>query len=167
VLKIEIVANKTIVTCATLVAAYSLTIYAQGAQSPSAKINPLSPRAPASGPPTSLGGHALSISDLTSFFDGLIPYAFEQGDIAGGEVAVVKRDRIVFAKGYGFADVGSREPISVDNTLFRPGSISKLFTWTAVMQLVQAHKLDLDQDVNAYLDFRIPDAFGKRSRCAN
>ena len=41
-------------------------------------------------------------------------------------------------------------------TLFRPGSVSKLFTWTAVMQLVERGKLDLDADVNTYLDFKIP-----------
>ena len=41
-------------------------------------------------------------------------------------------------------------------TLFRPGSVSKLFTWTAVMQLVEQGKLDLDKDVNTYLDFKIP-----------
>ncbi len=46
-------------------------------------------------------------------------------------------------------------------TLFRPGSISKLFTWTAVMQLVEQGKLDLDRDVNTYLDFKVPEAFGK------
>ena len=51
--------------------------------------------------------------------------------------------------------------VSPDSTLFRPGSISKLFTWTAVMQLVQQGKLDLDRDINDYLDFKIPPAFGK------
>ena len=45
--------------------------------------------------------------------------------------------------------------------LFRPGSISKLFTWTAVMQLVEQGKLELDRDVNEYLDFKIPAKFGK------
>ena len=45
--------------------------------------------------------------------------------------------------------------------MFRPGSTSKLFTWTAVMQLVEQGKLDLDRDVNDYLDFKIPEAFGK------
>ena len=46
-------------------------------------------------------------------------------------------------------------------TLFRPGSVSKLFTWTAVMQLVEQGKLDLDADVNTYLDFKIPPYQGK------
>jgi hypothetical protein len=40
--------------------------------------------------------------------------------------------------------------------LFRWGSVSKLFTWTAVMQLVEQGKIDLDADVNQYLDFKIP-----------
>ena len=50
--------------------------------------------------------------------------------------------------------------------MFRPGSISKLFTWTAVMQLVEQGKLDLDKDVNEYLDFKIPTRSDGRSRCA-
>jgi len=55
----------------------------------------------------------------------------------------------------------ARKPVDPDTTLFRPGSISKLFTWTAVMQLVEAGKLDLDADVNRYLDFRIPPRDGQ------
>ena len=51
--------------------------------------------------------------------------------------------------------------MSPQETLFRPGSISKLFTWTAIMQLYEQGKLDLDRDINEYLDFKIPDAFGK------
>ena len=49
-----------------------------------------------------------------------------------------------------------RKPVDPETTLFRPGSISKLFTWTAVMQQVERGKLDLDADVNTYLDFKIP-----------
>jgi CubicO group peptidase (beta-lactamase class C family) len=45
--------------------------------------------------------------------------------------------------------------------LFRPGSISKLFTWTAVMQLVEQGKLDLDADLNRYIDFNVPARNGK------
>jgi len=72
-------------------------------------------------------------------------------------VIVVERDgKIFFAKGYGYADVEKRTPVSPEKTLFRPGSISKLFTWTAVMQQVEQGKLDLDRDVNDYLDFKIP-----------
>ena len=67
----------------------------------------------------------------------------------------------MFAKGYGFSDVQKRKSVSPAETLFRPGSISKLFTWTSVMQLVEQGKLDLDRDVNDYLDYKIPPAFSK------
>ena len=68
---------------------------------------------------------------------------------------------MLFAKGYGYSDVKSKKPVTVDATLFRPGSISKTFTWTAVMQLVEQGKIDLNRDVNDYLDFKIPATFGK------
>src|SRR5204862_7171941 len=63
--------------------------------------------------------------------------------------------------GFGFSNVEKRTPVSPETTLFRPGSISKLFTWTAVMQLVEQGKIDLDADVNTYLDFKIPPRNGK------
>ncbi|HEU4498204.1 MAG TPA: serine hydrolase domain-containing protein, partial [Sphingomicrobium sp.] len=84
-----------------------------------------------------------------------------RGDIAGAVVVVVKDGQVLTQKGYGFSDVEKRKPVSPDTTLFRPGSVSKLFTWTAVMQLVEQGKIDLDKDVNAYLDFKIPPRNGK------
>ena len=57
--------------------------------------------------------------------------------------------------------VEKRTPVDPERTLFRPGSVSKLFTWTAVMQQVEQGKIDLDKDVNTYLDFKIPDHDGK------
>jgi CubicO group peptidase (beta-lactamase class C family) len=74
----------------------------------------------------------------------------------GAVVVVVTRDAEVFAKGYGFADIEASKPFTADTTLVRPGSISKLFTGIAVMQLVDAGKLDLDFDVKYYIDFPIP-----------
>jgi CubicO group peptidase (beta-lactamase class C family) len=105
--------------------------------------------------------HELASKDLEAFLDGLMPAQLEREDIAGAVVAVVKDGKVLFAKGYGFSDVAKRKPVSPTETLFRPGSTSKLFTWTAVMQLVEQGKLDLDRDVNDYLDFKIPPAFGK------
>ena len=55
----------------------------------------------------------------------------------------------------------AEKPVLAEETLFRPGSVSKLFTWTAVMQLAEQGRLDLDRDVNGYLDFKIPDAYGQ------
>ena len=98
----------------------------------------------------------LSSDDAGAFFDGLIPQQLAQNDIAGAVVIVVKDGKTVFAKGYGYADVAQKTPVSPGGTLFRTGSTGKLFTWTAVMQLVEQGKLDLDHDVNDYLDFKIP-----------
>jgi CubicO group peptidase (beta-lactamase class C family) len=104
---------------------------------------------------------ALTATDLGPWLDGFMPYAMHQGDVAGAVVVVVKDDKVLFERGYGYADARLRKPVDPSTTLFRPGSISKLFTWTAVMQLVQSGKLDLDADVNRYLDFTIPSRDGK------
>src|SRR3546814_6887832 len=86
--------------------------------------------------------------------DGYLPYALERGRIPGAVVVVVRGGEVVLQKGYGYSDVAKRAPVLPETTLFRPGSVSKLFTWTAVMQQVEAGKIDLDKDVNAYLDFK-------------
>jgi CubicO group peptidase (beta-lactamase class C family) len=103
----------------------------------------------------------MTAADVEAFLDGIVPLQLSRNDIAGATVAVVKDGKLLFAKGYGFADVQNKKPVSPQETLFRPGSISKLFTWTAIMQLYEQGKLDLDHDINEYLDFKIPDAFGK------
>jgi len=103
----------------------------------------------------------LNSADLQAFLDGFLPYALERGRIPGAVVVVVRGDQVLLEKGYGFSDVAKRKPVLPETTLFRPGSVSKLFTWTAVMQQVEAGKLDLDKDVNAYLDFKIPPYQGK------
>ena len=103
----------------------------------------------------------MTSADLGGLFDSLIPAQLARNDIAGATVAVVRDGKLVFAKGYGYANAARRTPVSATETLFRIGSVSKLMTWTAVMQLVEQGKIDLSADVNQYLDFRIPDAFGK------
>jgi CubicO group peptidase (beta-lactamase class C family) len=103
----------------------------------------------------------LTGTDVEAFLDGMMPSQLERENIAGAVIAVVKDGHVIFAKGYGYSDMDKRKPISPDATLFRPGSISKLFTWTSVMQLVEQGKLDLDKDVSQYLDFPVPPAFGK------
>ena len=103
----------------------------------------------------------LDRADLEAWLDGYLPYAIERARIPGAVVVVVKDGQVVLEKGYGFADVAKRAPVLPETTLFRPGSVSKLFTWTAVMQQVEAGRIDLDQDVNRYLDFRIPPFQGK------
>lgn len=111
--------------------------------------------------PQRLDAHALTRADVSAWLDGFVPYALKRGDVAGAEVVIVKDGQVLFEKGYGFSDVKNQTPVDPKTTLFRPGSISKLFTWTAVMQLVEQGKINLDTDINTYLDFKIPPAFGK------
>lgn len=105
--------------------------------------------------------HELTAADIETFLDGIVPLQLEHEDVAGATVAVVKDGKQLFTKGYGYADVKNEKLVVAEETLFRPGSVSKLFTWTAVMQLVEQSKLDLSKDVNKYLDFKIPEAFGQ------
>jgi CubicO group peptidase (beta-lactamase class C family) len=107
-------------------------------------------------------GQVADPADLEAFFDGVIQVQRESKHIAGAVVAVVVADKLVFAKGYGYADVATRRKVDPDKTLFRIASISKLFTATAVMQQVEEGKLDLDTDVNKWLqDVQIPPAYGR------
>jgi CubicO group peptidase (beta-lactamase class C family) len=101
----------------------------------------------------------LDSGDVGAFFDGLLPYAMQRGAIPGAVVVVVKDGSVLFAKGYGYADTEAHKPVDPATTLFRPGSISKTITWTAVMQLVEAGKIDLNRNINDYLDFHIPDTW--------
>uniref|UniRef100_UPI0035CA90C4 serine hydrolase domain-containing protein n=1 Tax=uncultured Sphingomonas sp. TaxID=158754 RepID=UPI0035CA90C4 len=103
----------------------------------------------------------LDKADVEPWLDGFMALALPRGDIAGATVAIVKDGRVVLTKGYGYADVARRIPVDADRQLFRIASITKLFTWTAVMQQVERGKIDLDADINRYLDFKIPPYRGK------
>ncbi len=120
---------------------------------------------PTTVPATSATGaataHDLTKADVDAWLDGYMPYALKAGAIPGAVVVVVKDGQPLTMRGFGYSDLKTQKPVDPELTLFRPGSVSKLFTWTAVMQLVQAGKLDLDKDVNTYLDFKIPPRDGK------
>src|SRR3984885_887525 len=105
--------------------------------------------------------HALESADLEAFFDGIIPLQLERSDIAGASVLVMQNGQVLLEKGYGYADLKSKKQVDPATTLFRLASISKLCTWVSVMQLVEQGKLNLDTDVNQYLDFQIRPAFSK------
>jgi CubicO group peptidase (beta-lactamase class C family) len=108
------------------------------------------------------GGNISDPRDLEAFFDGVLNVQLQSKHIAGAVVAVVVGDKVVFSKGYGYADVEARRKVDPEKTMFRIASISKLFTWTAVMQLVEDGKLDLDTDINTYLkDVQVPAGFDK------
>jgi CubicO group peptidase (beta-lactamase class C family) len=128
-------------------------------------LKPTVPSAAASGIPIATmpapAPHTLDNADLEAFFDGIIPLQLERSDIAGATVLVMKDGQTLLKKGYGYSDFAKKKPVDPDSTIFRLASISKLFTWVSVMQLAEQGRLDIDADVNNYLDFQIAPAFGK------
>ena len=97
-------------------------------------------------------------AEVAAYLDGLMTSYLREHHIAGATVAVVRDTSVLFTRGYGWADVDKRVPADA-STLFRIGSITKTFTWTAVMQLVEQGKIDLDKPIETYLDFKIPARF--------
>jgi CubicO group peptidase (beta-lactamase class C family) len=93
---------------------------------------------------------------LEPFLDEQVQTYMESERIPNAAVAVVSGGEVVYLKGFGSADLEQSLPVDPHKTLFRVGSVAKLFTWTAVMQLVEQGRLDLHADVNQYLDFEIP-----------
>ena len=131
------------------------------------KLNPLAP--PVNRPqmptppvtPETQATHPLDANDVDAWLDGFMPYAIARGDIPGAVVVVVKDGQVLTERGYGYANVAKKIKVDPKTTLFRPGSISKLFTWTALMQQVEQGKVDLNSDINKYIDFKIPPYEGK------
>jgi len=109
---------------------------------------------------------AVELSDLDNpkiteaFVDGVVLPLMKENNSPSGVVSIIKDGKLVFAKGYGHQNLEKDTPVDPAATLFRPGSISKLFTWVSVMQMVEQGKLDLDADVNTYLKtVQIKDTF--------
>ncbi|MFF0945954.1 serine hydrolase domain-containing protein [Kocuria sp. CPCC 205300] len=99
----------------------------------------------------------LSTGDVDTWLDGLVPAFLDAERIPGATVSVVSGGEIVTLRGFGAADrprwVPGSTPVDPQDHLFRIGSVSKLFTATAVMQQVERGALDLDADVGEHLDF--------------
>ena len=105
----------------------------------------------------------LTEENVNAWLDGLVPTELARTEIPGASISVVHGGELLTARGYGYADTGAdgEEPVPVDpeETLFRIGSVSKVFTATAAMQLVEAGEVDLDTDIDEYLDFDQPTNF--------
>jgi CubicO group peptidase (beta-lactamase class C family) len=93
------------------------------------------------------------------FADGIVASIMREHAIPALTLSVVKDGEIILAKGYGHADALRTVPVDPHSTLFRIGSVTKTFTWTAIMQLAEQGRIDLDTDVNAYLGGMQVDAF--------
>lgn len=89
--------------------------------------------------------------NLHDFVDGLIKSHLRAYDIPGATVTIVKDGEVLLAEGYGFADLENQVLVDAERTAFRIGSTTKIFTYIAVLQLLERGLLDLDADVNSYL----------------
>ena len=115
----------------------------------------LGPVSPAFSAPAGCG--SATPAALAGFFDTAVPGRLASDRVAGVVVSVVAGGKTAFAKGYGSADLEHQVAFDPARSLVRIASITKLFTWTAVMQQVEAGRLDLNADVNQYLKaFKIP-----------
>jgi|TARA_Y100000031_G_scaffold157075_1_gene215720 CubicO group peptidase (beta-lactamase class C family) len=80
--------------------------------------------------------------------------------VPGAVFVMVQHDSVVIELGYGYADVDTKRPVDSATTLFQVASVSKVFTATAVMQMIERGRLDLDVDVNEYLSaFQLESSF--------
>ena len=99
------------------------------------------PRPPAP-PPPALPATGVEVPGMSSF-DRVIPELMKTWGIPGGSVAVVKDGRLVFARGYGYADVALQQLVQPE-ALFRIASVSKPITAVAILKLVEQGRLSLD-----------------------
>jgi len=98
---------------------------------------------------------------LGEYLDWMVNQEANKAHVNAVTVAVVDDQRVVWSKGYGWADVARKVPASPD-TLFRVGSISKLFTATEIMRRVERGEIELDAEITKQLP-----EFSIHSRFAN
>ena len=91
-----------------------------------------------------------AVEKVLKDLDAVVIESYNEHAPAGLAVGVVHNGELVYAKGFGMADIEQRKPVTPD-TVFRIGSISKTFTTIGLMQLWQQKKFDLDDPVNPYL----------------
>ena len=101
--------------------------------------------------PVLVSAAPLPAADLEAYVDGVVRTSMVRDHIAGVTIAVVQNGQVILKKGYGVASLTSGRRVDPDKTLFRVGSISKTFTWIALMNEVEAGRMRLDTPVNIYL----------------
>ena len=147
----RLLVRKSLAAAAVVALGVTLAGCASGATGATAEPAPPAP------PQHQPGGHSLTQDDVDTWLDGAVGSALQTTGIPGATVSVVADGKLLTARGYGMADTGTgetpAEAVDPERTLFRVGSVSKVVSATAVMQLVEKGDLDLDTDVQQYLDF--------------
>jgi CubicO group peptidase (beta-lactamase class C family) len=93
----------------------------------------------------------IDVRALEALLDRVIPAEMQQRQIPGAAFVLVQDGKVVFEKGYGFANLEEKVTVDTEKTIFPIASITKVFTATAVVQLADRGVLDLHADVNRYL----------------
>jgi len=88
---------------------------------------------------------------LEAYLDGVIETSMKENHIAGAVVGIMVDNKVIIKKGYGYADVANKIDVDPDKTLFRIGSVTKLFTYLSLMQLHEQGRLDLEANIQDYL----------------
>lgn len=128
-------------------------------------IIPLASKPRCNGPEDSLPlKKEMSRENLLNFFDKKIPELRKKHGVAGLTIIAVRPDQVLYKKGFGYSNIEKETNVHPDQDLFRVGSISKLFVWISLMQLEQQGRLNLNDPVEKYIDFRFPETFEKKIR---
>jgi CubicO group peptidase (beta-lactamase class C family) len=99
-------------------------------------------------------------AEFGSFIDSLISTQLKKENIPGAAFVFVKDGKIFFMKGYGLSNIEKNTVVDPLKTIFRIGSVSKVFTADAILQLADKKKIDLNRDVNTYLTgLKVPSTF--------
>ncbi len=92
----------------------------------------------------------IPVSKLEGTIDTYISDYIEKSNM-GAAIIYINNGQIAFSKGYGYADVKNKIKVDPEKTVFEYASISKTFTWTAIMQMVEQGKINLNDDISTYL----------------
>lgn len=118
--------------------------------------------------PTKMSNGPIDPKEFEQFLDSFFAEQMQKEHIPGAAFAFVKDNKVFFKKGYGFANLERRQRVSPDSTIFRIGSISKVFTAEAVIQLADQGKVSLTADVNRYLKrVKVPATFTQQVTAAH
>ena len=130
---------------------------------------PVVPAAPPSAPPTSLNQKPLqpgpaivqgpqrtlatpiSADDIETFTDSVVRSLMQRDHVVGATVAIVQGDTPLLVKGYGFDRLSPIRRVDPNNSLFRIGSVSKVFTWIVARQEIEQGRIKLDAPIGTYL----------------
>lgn len=106
--------------------------------------------------------------DIKEFIDNYFKDKMEKYSVPGAGVVIVKNNREVLKKGYGYSNLEEKVKVNPDKTTFPACSVSKLFTAIAIMQLYEEGKIDLDRNINDYINpYKVINNYNENVTCRN